>query len=60
MKYVDEMDSGALIYIPSFIKISSGIQKLLGGIHMQAHREQGGLINLFLILSLFSYFEKIE
>jgi hypothetical protein len=31
MKYVVEMGSGAMIYIPSFIKIGSGIQKLLGG-----------------------------
>jgi hypothetical protein len=27
------MDSGAVIYIPGFIKIGSGIQKLMGGIH---------------------------
>jgi hypothetical protein len=26
-----EMGSGAMIYIPSLIKIGSGIQKLLGG-----------------------------
>jgi hypothetical protein len=26
-----EMGSGAVIYIPSFIKIGSGIQKLIGG-----------------------------
>jgi hypothetical protein len=25
MKYADEMGSGAMIYIPSFIKIGSGI-----------------------------------
>jgi hypothetical protein len=31
MKYAVEMDTGALIYVPSFIKIGSGIQK--GGIH---------------------------
>jgi hypothetical protein len=30
MKYVVEMGSGAMIYIPSFIKIGSkGIQKLI-------------------------------
>jgi hypothetical protein len=28
-----EMDSGVMIYIPSFIKIGSGIQKLIWGIH---------------------------
>jgi hypothetical protein len=31
MKYAVEMTSGAMIYIPSFIKIGSGIQKLIGG-----------------------------
>jgi hypothetical protein len=33
MKYAVEMGSGAVIYIPSFIKIGSGIEKLIGGIH---------------------------
>jgi hypothetical protein len=31
MKYAVAMDSGAVIYIPSFIKIDLGIQKLIGG-----------------------------
>jgi hypothetical protein len=31
MKYAIEMDLDAMIYIPSFIKIGSGIQKLIGG-----------------------------
>jgi hypothetical protein len=35
MKYTVEMGSGAVIYIQSFIKIDSGIQKLLEGIHTQ-------------------------
>jgi hypothetical protein len=30
MKYAVQMGSGAMIYIPSFIKIGSGIQKLWG------------------------------
>jgi hypothetical protein len=30
MKYAVEMYSGAMIYVPSFIKIGSGIQKLMG------------------------------
>jgi hypothetical protein len=30
MKCVLEMGSGAMIYIPSFIKIGSGIEKLVG------------------------------
>jgi hypothetical protein len=29
MKYATEMPSGGIIYIPSLIKIGSGIQKLL-------------------------------
>jgi hypothetical protein len=29
MKYAAEMGSGAMIYIPSFIKPGSGIQKLM-------------------------------
>jgi hypothetical protein len=28
-----EMGSGAMIYIPTFIKTDSDIQKLIGGIH---------------------------
>jgi hypothetical protein len=35
MRYAAEMGSGAMIYIPSLIKIGSGIQKLIGGIHRQ-------------------------
>jgi hypothetical protein len=31
MKYAVEMGSGAVIYVPSFIKIGSGIQRLTGG-----------------------------
>jgi hypothetical protein len=31
MKYAIEMGSGAMIYIPSFVKIGSGIQMLIGG-----------------------------
>jgi hypothetical protein len=33
MENAVEIDSGAMIYIPSFIKIGSGIQKLIRGIH---------------------------
>jgi hypothetical protein len=37
MKYAIEMGSGTMIYIPGFIKICSGIQKLMvGGIHRHA------------------------
>jgi hypothetical protein len=31
MKYADEMGSGAMIYIPSFIKIGSSIRELIRG-----------------------------
>jgi hypothetical protein len=31
MKYAFEMGSGAMIYIPSFINIGSGIRKLIMG-----------------------------
>jgi hypothetical protein len=31
MKYTVGMGSGAMIYIPSFIKTGSGIQKLIKG-----------------------------
>jgi hypothetical protein len=31
MKYAVEMGSGAIIYIPSFVKISLATQKLIGG-----------------------------
>jgi hypothetical protein len=33
MKYAVEIASGAMLYIPSFIKTASGIQKLIEGIH---------------------------
>jgi hypothetical protein len=31
------MGSGAMIYVSSIIKIDSGIQKLIGGIHTHTH-----------------------
>jgi hypothetical protein len=31
------MGSGAMIYVPSFIKIGSGVQKLIGGINRHIH-----------------------
>jgi hypothetical protein len=34
MNYAVEMASGALIYIPSFIKTGSAIQKLIRGKHI--------------------------
>jgi hypothetical protein len=38
MKYVVEIGSDAMIYIPSFIKIGSDIQKLMGVGDSQTHR----------------------
>jgi hypothetical protein len=49
MKYAIEMGPSAMIYIPSFVKIGSGIQKLIGG-DMQKHRQRGDLISLLLFL----------
>jgi hypothetical protein len=41
------MCSGAEIYIPSFIKIGSGVQKLIGGdTQTHTHRQQRDLISL--------------
>jgi hypothetical protein len=42
------MGSGAVIYVPSFIKIGSGIQKLIGGIHGHRQRQLRDLISLIL------------
>jgi hypothetical protein len=49
------MGSGAVMYAKSFIKIGSGVQKLIGGIHRHtyAHGQQRGLISLI-------YFFKIR
>jgi hypothetical protein len=48
MKYSVEIGSNAMIYIPSFINIGSGIRKSIrGGIH----RQHGDLI------SILSFFE---
>jgi hypothetical protein len=40
MEYAVEMGSGTLIYIPGFIKTSSGIRNLTGW-DTQTHRQQG-------------------
>jgi hypothetical protein len=37
MKYAVEIGSGVIIYIPSFIKAGSGIQKLMRGGNSQTH-----------------------
>jgi hypothetical protein len=43
------MGSGAVIYVPSFIKIGTGNQKLIGGYtdtHTNTHGQQRDLISL--------------
>jgi hypothetical protein len=47
VKYAFEIGSGVIIYVPSFIKTGSGIQKLLG-VDSQRHRQEGDLIGLLL------------
>jgi hypothetical protein len=42
-----EMGSGAMKYILSFMKIDSGIQKLMGG-DSQIHRQHSDFISLLL------------
>jgi hypothetical protein len=46
MKYFVKMGSGAMMHIPSFIKIASGIQKLIGG-DAETHRQHGDRISQF-------------
>jgi hypothetical protein len=48
MKFIVEMDSSDMLYIPSFLRIGSRIQKLLWGIHIQTHRQHGNLIGVLL------------
>jgi hypothetical protein len=52
------MGSGAVIYLPSFIKIGSGVQKLMvegythTHTHTHTHRQQRDLISLFYFLKI--------
>jgi hypothetical protein len=46
MKYVVEMGSGAMVYMPSLMKIGSGVLKLTQEIHR--HRQHGDIISLVL------------
>jgi hypothetical protein len=47
MKYVVKMGLGVMIYVPSFVKIGSGIQKLIGGLHRHTdHRQDGHRMSL--------------
>jgi hypothetical protein len=40
MNYAVEVDSGAMIYIPSFIKMGLGMHKLIGGIYACARPDK--------------------
>jgi hypothetical protein len=42
MNYAIYMGSGAMLYIPTFVKICSGIQKLLRGIHSYTDTKTAG------------------
>jgi hypothetical protein len=57
MKYAIEMNSCAMIHIPSFIEIGPGIQKLIGR-DTQTRTQDGDRISLF--LAYLPYFEKIK
>jgi hypothetical protein len=54
MNHAIQMGSGAMIYI-CFVKIDSAVQKLIGGIRIQTHRQQGDFISL---LSFFFFQNK--
>jgi hypothetical protein len=45
MKYAVEMGSGAMIYVPSFIKIASAIQKVIWGKHTHSMEMYEGLFD---------------
>jgi hypothetical protein len=47
MKYAVEMDSGAMMYIPCFIRTRSGIQKLIWE-DSQTHRQHGDRVRILL------------
>jgi hypothetical protein len=47
MKYAVEMGSGAMTYIPSLIKIYSGIQKMKGGGGQISHKPKTTKLKLY-------------
>jgi hypothetical protein len=54
-EYGVEIVSCSMIYIPSFIKIGSGIQKLIGGYthrhtHIHTHIQEGDFISLLFLI----------
>jgi hypothetical protein len=46
------MGQDAVIYVLSFIKIGSGIHKLIRGIHRNTHRQQRDLISLLYVFKI--------
>jgi hypothetical protein len=46
------MGLGAVIYVPSFITIGSGVQRLMGGIHTHTHGQQRDLISVLYFLKI--------
>jgi hypothetical protein len=46
MKYAVEIGSVAMIYIPSFIRAGSGIQKLTGEIHKHKHKHKHSMVTV--------------
>jgi hypothetical protein len=52
MKYAVEMGSGAVIYVPRFIKIGSGVQKLTGRGYTHKHRRHGVRVSVLLFFKI--------
>jgi hypothetical protein len=50
MKYAVEMGSGTMIYISNFIRIGSGIQKLVGGIYRHTGSMVISLANFYFFI----------
>jgi hypothetical protein len=57
MKYAVLMGAGAMIYIPSNIKISYGIYSKVNWGDSETHRQHGDPISLLLFPAYFPYFE---
>jgi hypothetical protein len=49
VKHAVELGSGAMAYVPSLLKIGSGIQKLLKG-DTETHMQHGDCVSLLLLL----------
>lgn len=47
MKYADQMRSGAIMYVPNFIRLVKAL-KIWWGIHIHTHTHKGNLISLVL------------